>query len=163
MDKCVPLRWIIILVILSSSVITFHPSCAVSCDQTVKAPHGSTRHSVIYTNLDNTYTFYQWLFGFVDDNSMMLKLENSGYNDVAGPMTEAVKHCLEVWQRLVHLTGGELELTKSSHALIACKLKGGKEQLCNMRNASGTISLRSEKYQGMQVELKINEARAAER
>ena len=93
----------------------------------------------------------------------MLKLENLGYEDAAPTMLAAAKRCLEVWQRLVHITGGELELTKSSYALMAWKLKGGKEQLYSIEAALGSISLPSEKYNGMQVELTRNEARAAER
>ena len=89
-----------------------------------KAYERETGHSVTYNNPDNTRTFCQWLVGFVDDNSIMLKLENLGYEDAAPTMLEAAKRCLEVWQRLVHITGGELELTKSSYALMALKLKG---------------------------------------
>lgn len=61
-----------------------------------------------------THTLCQWLVGFADNNSIMLKLENMGYEDTAQPMLEAMKRCLEVWHRLVHIMGGEMELTKSS-------------------------------------------------
>ena len=46
---------------------------------------------------------------------------------------------------------------------MAWKLKGGKEQLCNIEDAPGSIRLRLEKYKGMQIELKRNKARDAER
>ena len=38
-------------------------------------------YSVAYNNPDNTHKFCQGLVGFVDNNSIMLKLENLGYED----------------------------------------------------------------------------------
>ena len=41
-------------------------------------------------------------------------------------------------------------------------MKGGKEQLCKIKDAPGDISLRSEKYKGMKVKLKRNKVRVTE-
>ena len=81
-----------------------------------KSYEKETGHNVTYNNPDNTRQLCQWLVGFVDDNSIMLKLENLGYVDLATPMMAAEKRCLEIWQQLVYFTGEELELTKSSYA-----------------------------------------------
>ena len=39
-----------------------------------------TDNKVEYSNPDQTRTFCQWLVGFVDNNSMLLKLENLGFD-----------------------------------------------------------------------------------
>ena len=46
---------------------------------------------------------------------------------------------------------------------MAWKLKGRKEILCTIGDAPGNISLRSEKYQGIQIEVTRNEAGEPER
>ena len=102
-----------------------------------------TGQGVEYTNPGNTIHFFQWLVGFVDDNSIILKLENLGYTYAAETMLVAAKQYMEIWQRLVHITGGELQSDKSSYAVMAWKLKEGKEKLCKITNAPGEVSLRS--------------------
>jgi hypothetical protein len=122
-----------------------------------------TDQTVAYTNPDDTRKFRQWLVGFVDDNSILFKMENLGYETHSREMVEKATKCLETWQRLVHISGGELELTKSSFAMMAWTLKGGKEVMCNMKEAPGSVKLRSDKYKGMQVELSRNEVSTAEK
>ena len=61
-----------------------------------------------------------------------------------------------MWQRLVYITVGELELTKSSYATMLWKLKEGKEIMCNTEDNPCTLNLRSEKYKGLKVELTRN-------
>ena len=63
----------------------------------------------------------------------------------------------------MHIAGGELELIKSSYALMAWKLKKGKEEMTTIEESPGTLSLRSEKYKGMTVKLRRNEVVTAER
>ena len=77
-----------------------------------KAYERETGNGVAYTNPDSSRNFFQWLVGFVDDNSLMFKMENLGYQDAATTLINAAKQCMEIWQRLVHITGGELELDK---------------------------------------------------
>ena len=88
----------------------------------------------------------------------MLTLENLGYNNAAEIMLVAFKICRGIWQRLVHITGGELELNKSTYLAMTWKPKGGKEQMCNIHDAPGAVSLGSEKYKGREVELNCHEA-----
>ena len=71
-----------------------------------KAYEMTTGHKVHFENPDSTREFCQWLVGFVDDNSLLLKLENLGYDSPADKMMAAAKECLETWQRLVHISGG---------------------------------------------------------
>ena len=71
-------------------------------------------------------------------------------------MLAEAKKCLEIWQRLVHISGGELKLTKSSYGLMAWKLKEGTEVLAKVKEAPGNLSLTSRKYKGLQVELARN-------
>ena len=46
---------------------------------------------------------------------------------------------------------------------MAWKLKEGKEKLCKISEAPGDVSLRSEKYKGMEVKLNRHEVKKAER
>ena len=62
-----------------------------------------------------------------------------------------------------YIRGGELELTKSSFAMMAWTLKEGKEVMCNINEAPGKVKLRSDKYKGMQVELMRNDVETAEK
>ena len=75
----------------------------------------------------------------------MFKMENLGYQDAATTLIKAAKQCMEIWQRLVHITGGKLELDKSSFALMAWKLAAGGEKLYTIKDAPGSVNLRSEK------------------
>ena len=59
-----------------------------------------TGHGVEYTNPYSSHLIFRWLVGFVNDNSILIKLENSVYKDTVGKILEAAKRCLEVWQRL---------------------------------------------------------------
>ena len=61
-------------------------------------------------------------------------------------MVAAATKCLEVWQRLVHISGGELELIKSNYVMMSWKLKEGKEVLCTIYEAPGHLKLWSDKY-----------------
>ena len=78
-----------------------------------------TGHRIKYTNPDNTRHLFQWLVGFVDDNSIIIKLENLGYTNAVETMIVAAKQYMEIWQRSVHITGGELLLDKSSYTVMA--------------------------------------------
>ena len=93
----------------------------------------------------------------------MFKIDNMGFEKSADKMLEEATKFLEVWQRLVHITWGELKLTKSSYAMMMWKMKEGKEVICNKEGTPGTLKLRSGKYKGLQVELKRNDADTAER
>jgi len=53
---------------------------------------------VEYVNLDSTRQFSQWSVVFVDDNSILIKMENLGYADSAGKILKVAKRCLEVCQ-----------------------------------------------------------------
>jgi len=90
-------------------------------------------------------------------------MENLGYDNTAEQMIEVAKKCLSIWQRMVHTTGGELELTKSCFSLMTWKLKGGTEELSTNQDEPGLLSLRSDKYTGMDVELRRNSVQDAER
>ena len=71
-----------------------------------KAYEYETGHGVAYTNPDSSRKFFQWLVSYVDDNTILVKLENLGYENTAEKMIEVAKRCLGIWQRLVHVTGG---------------------------------------------------------
>lgn len=43
-----------------------------------------------YTNLDKLQQFFQWLVRFMDDNSILLKIENFSYDNYAYIMLQEV-------------------------------------------------------------------------
>ena len=47
-------------------------------------------------------------------------------------MLVAAKQCMEIWQRLVHIKGGKLELDNSIYAVMAWKLKEGRESFVRL-------------------------------
>ena len=61
-----------------------------------KAYERETGHGVAYTNPDSSRHFFQWLIGYVDDNTILIKLENLGYEDTAGKMIAVAKKCLSI-------------------------------------------------------------------
>ena len=52
-----------------------------------------TRNKVHYVNPNSTNEFCQWLVGFVDDNSILFKLENLGYDYPVEIMVISAKEC----------------------------------------------------------------------
>ena len=121
-----------------------------------KAYEAETGHGVAYTNPDSSRKFFQWLISYVDDNTILVKMENLGYEDTAQKMIGVAKKCLGIWQKLVHITGGELELTKSCFSLMTWKLNNGTEELSSIKDEPGTLNLRSGKYTGLEVDLRRN-------
>ena len=113
----------------------------------------ATSNTVEYRNPDSSRRFRQWLVGFVDDNFLLLKLKKLGYEASTEKLIEKAKRIFGIWHRLVHISGGELELTKSSYSLMTWQLAKGKEKLYKIVEAPRSLSLRSEKYKGMEVEL----------
>ena len=61
-----------------------------------KAYEEETEKVVEYHNPDKPRRFFQWFVGFVDDNSIMLKLEYLGYDNSATCMIAATKKCMEI-------------------------------------------------------------------
>ena len=60
-----------------------------------KAYEISTSNTVGYNNPDSSLKFRQWLVGFVEDNSLFLKLKNLGYEAPAEKLIEEAKSSLE--------------------------------------------------------------------
>ena len=122
-----------------------------------------TGHGVEYTNPNASRRFFQWLMSYVDDNTILIKTENMGYKDTAHKMIEVAKKCLGIWQKLVHITGGEREITKSCFSLMIWKLKNGIEELSTIADEPGSLNLRSGKYTGLDVDLRRNSVQEAKR
>ena len=87
----------------------------------------STSNTVDYSNPDSSRRFKQWLVGFVDGNSLLFNFKNLGYEAPTVKLIEEAKNCLKKWQRLMHISGGEFKLIKSSYSVMAWKLADGKE------------------------------------
>ena len=55
-----------------------------------------------------------------------------------------------------------IRIRKNSYSLMSWKLEGGIEKLCTIKDAPGGVTLRSEKYKGLEVELLRHEPQHAE-
>ena len=60
-----------------------------------KAYEAETGRGVEYSNPDKTRRFFQWLVGYVDDNTILIKMERLGYDDPAVSMMKEAKKCME--------------------------------------------------------------------
>ena len=78
-------------------------------------------------------------------------------------LIEKAKANLELWQCLIHVTGGELELSKSCLAIMAWKEEKGKEVLCRVADAPGDLQMVSVKYPGKLLTLQRNEVSKGKR
>ena len=58
---------------------------------------------------------------------------------------------------------GGLELSKSCYAMMTWQLQYITEKICKIKEAEGSLTLRSDKYTGMEVELRRNKVNEAER
>ena len=77
----------------------------LTLEQAYAAEKGQT---VDYSKPDSTRLFSQWLIGFVDDNTLLMKLYNLGFDAPVKKLLEAARKGLGVWKRLIHITGREL-------------------------------------------------------
>ena len=63
-----------------------------------KSYEAETGHGVAYTNPDSSRHSFQWSISYVDDNTILVKMENLDHEDIAQKMIEVAKKCLGVWQ-----------------------------------------------------------------
>ena len=78
-----------------------------------KAYETETGNRVEYYNPDETKRSCRCPMGFMDTNYIMFKMENLGFDGPVENMLEEAKKNIEVCQHLVHITGGELDLTEN--------------------------------------------------
>ena len=123
-----------------------------------------TNERVVFTNPDSTKKFIQWIVGYVDDNTLLTQIEGDRFlPNATKKLIEKAKRCLEIWQCLVHITGGELELEKSCLSMISWKETKGKEQLCTIEDSPEELKIQSVKYPGLEVQMQRNEVNKGER
>ena len=65
--------------------------------------------------------------------------------------------CLEVWQKLVVITGGDMELDKSALNVLAWEKSGGKEKMVKRGKIEGSLILQSVKLPGYTEEVKMRD------
>ena len=119
---------------------------------------------VAFVNPQGTKTFYQWLIGYVDDNSILLMVRDETFavNMMDKLLTEA-RRCVDIWQKLVVIAGGEIEVRKSCIAIMTWILKGGTEQMATSEEAPGTFQLQSLSNPDIKKELKRLDTNDGER
>lgn len=138
---------------------SWHSHCLVL----VKAYEIMTNERVTFQNPQSRRKFIQWLVGYVDDNTLLTKLESTNFIPQAShEMIKKAQNCLEVWQCLIHITGGEIELEKSCLSMITWKEAKGMEVLCTIEYSPEELWLKSIKYPGLEVKIKRNEVNKGE-
>ena len=130
----------------------------------IKAYEDMVGDAVTFVSPDKTRNFKKWLIGYVDDNTIFAKMNDVKFNPhAASELIRIAKGCLEAWQELIHITGGELEIDKSCLTLMTWKPAHGREILETVSESRGDLSIRSVKYPGLQVLLNRNEVSKGER
>ena len=71
-------------------------------------------HDMSFKNPDGTSETFQWLVGFVDNNTILLMLRDPSFR---GSMIKEIlmvaKECIDIWHKLVVIAGAELEVAKT--------------------------------------------------
>ena len=103
-----------------------------------------TDRNLQFKSPDGTDIFTQWLVGFVDDNTILFSIPNKDFSQtlIDKLLTECEK-CVGIWQKLVVIPGGELEVKKCSVAVMSWITKNGKEVLASNMEAPGSFHLTS--------------------
>ena len=99
----------------------------------------------------------------MDDNTLLIKLDQLGFDAPVGQLLEVARKGLGVWMQLIHITGGELELSKCRFSLTTWKIHEGSEALCTIEEAPGSLSIQSGTYSGLTVDINRQEVSKVER
>ena len=123
-----------------------------------------TSHRVRFTDPNCVEHFSQWLVGYVDDNTILATIPSDIFQPNKAPdLITMAKECIEIWQRIIHITGGELEIEKSCISIISWKEAKGNEVMCKIEDSQGELHIESIKSPGVLVPIKRNEPHHAER
>lgn len=94
----------------AASVPGWHGHNELLCKVYQKLIHGSTIMSP-----DKRINFEQWLSSFIDDNKMLLSFKNEvSYENII----EKCQQSLQIWETLLNLTGGAVELRKCAITIL---------------------------------------------
>ena len=63
----------------------------------------------IFNNPANNVHFYQYVTGYVDINTLLLTFRD---NERAEEMLQEAQEAMTIWQKVLQITGGDLELRK---------------------------------------------------
>ena len=129
----------------------------------IKAYESLSDEKISFSNPDRTKTFKKWLVGYVDDNTIFASISDPEFTPHATEhLISKAKECLEIWQQLIHITGGELEISKSCLLMMTWKQDKGKEVLETIEESPGDLDISSVKFPGLTVQLDRNETSTGE-
>jgi hypothetical protein len=94
----------------AASVPGWHGHNELLCKVYKKLIHGSKIISP-----DQRINFEQWLASFIDDNKMLLSFNR---NETTQVIVETCQRSLQLWETLLNITGGAVELKKCSITLL---------------------------------------------
>ena len=85
-------------------------------------------HRATFISPDKKIIISQWLIGFVDDNTIIFTMKDTHFKAaIEEKLMEMADEVLDTWQKLVVITGGDIELDKSGISIIAWEIKRKRE------------------------------------
>lgn len=76
----------------------------------IQTIHGESVQCATFESTNGTTKVVQSTVGFVDDNNNCATKEREG-----APIDELLETSAQKWERILHATGGTLEIKKTSH------------------------------------------------
>ena len=106
-------------------------------------------HRATFISPDEKFIISQWLIGFVDDNTIIFTMKDTHFKaTIEEKLMEMADEVLDTWQKLVVITGGEIELDKSSISVMTWEKKKGREQLKKEPVENNNLVMKSVKVPG---------------
>ena len=115
-------------------------------------------HREFFKSHDKTLQISQWLVGFVDNNTILFTVKDPLFaRENIQNLFKMADECLEVWQKLVVITGGDVELDKSALSVLAWEESGGKEKMVQRDKIEGKLTLQLSKLPGYSEDVKMRD------
>ena len=93
------------------------------------------------TDVTNIYTMMYWIISYVDDNTLVTNFRNNETNE---EIIRKMTGNLRSWQRLLQITGGDIDIDKSQWCLLKWKYnEWGQPKLVSKKESRLDITLNS--------------------
>ena len=101
---------------------------------------------------------------FVDDNTIVFTYKDTSFNPATvEKLFEMADEVLDTWQKLVVITGGDIELDKSSISILAWQKAKGKELMLESNQFKKKLTMHSVKLPGYSEPVDLLERNHGER
>ena len=111
-----------------------------------------------FSDLANNVSFHQHVIGHIDDSILILTFR---YNETVEKVLREAQESLTIWQKVLQITGGDLEISKCIFSFLGLKLEKGGRVIVKIKDFEGDIIMTNKVY-NIQVDKKIFEATEAD-